>query len=297
LIRSWSQATPSSVGDVHAELVRVAGMPDLRRARRALPFVLAAIPPVFIIAFTVLIIAPTVTRFFGPETNEMLAFLEMLYNPKPQPDSRLADPNVRTAIETYIAGRHGTRLRDAGFWNAPVMRGVSTRLRKTAEGVAARHPSVSSEELAQATTTIAPELERRRQRRGETFADISGIIILATVAMALIVLLLLGIVSSLIVPGGLFTRMLGHAVVHRDGREIGRMFSLARVLVAWAPAIAWLLYLAASPKVQGFVPTPPNPLAGTLLTLGVLAAGAIFTIARPSRGPHDWLLGTWVVPR
>ena len=57
-----------------------------------------------------------------------------------------------------------------------------------------------------------------------------------------------------------------------------------------------VLYLAASPK-QGYFPTPPNPLVGIVLTLSALGLGAIITIARPSRGPHDWLLGTWVVPR
>ena len=98
-------------------------------------------------------------------------------------------------------------------------------------------------------------------------------------------------------PGGVFTRMLGHAVIRGDGREIGRFLSLARVLVAWAPAIAWLLYLASSPRVQGFVPTPPNPTLGALVTLAALGIGAVFTIARPEQGPHDWLLGTWVVPR
>jgi hypothetical protein len=297
-IRSWSRPSPASLTDVHAGLVRVAAAPDaVRRARRALPMVLAGIPPLFIIAFTVLIMVPAVNRFFGPETTEMLGFLEMLYQPNPKPDSRLANPDVRTAIETYVAGQHGNRLRDAGFWNSPVMQGVSNRLRKTADGIAARHPSVSSEALAQATTTIAPELERRRQRRQESFSDLSGIIIMVTVAIALLLILLLSIVSSLIVPGGLFTRMLGHAVVRRDGTEIGRMLSVARVLVAWTPAIAWLLYLASMPKVQGFVPTPPNPLLGTVLTLGALAIGATFTIVRPSQSPHDWLLGTWVVPR
>jgi hypothetical protein len=49
--------------------------------------------------------------------------------------------------------------------------------------------------------------------------------------------------------------------------------------------------------VQGFVPTPPNPTLGALVTLAVLGIGAVFAIARPERGPHDWLLGTWVVPR
>jgi hypothetical protein len=294
LIQSWSQ-TPPSLPDAHAELARVAARPDqLRRARRALPMVLAAIPPLFIVVFTVLIMVPAVDRFFGPDTNEMLGFLETLYNPRP--NTRQADPEVRAAIETYVAGRHGTRLRDAGFWNSPVMQGVSNRLRKTAEGVAARHPSVSSEELARATTTIAPELERQRQRRERSFADLAGIIIMATVAAGMLLLLLLSIVSSLIVPGGLFSRLLGHAVVTRAG-EIGRGLSLARVLVAWSPAIAWLLYLASMPKVQGFVPTPPNPLLGTILTLAALGIGAVLTIVKPERGPHDWLLGTRVVPR
>ncbi len=116
-------------------------------------------------------------------------------------------------------------------------------------------------------------------------------------AMALAPVLIASIMSSLIVPGGLLTRLLGHAVTTRRGAEIGRVRSLARVLVAWSPAITWLPYLASSPKVQGFVPTPPNPLLGTVLTLAAMAIGGALTIARPSRGPHDWLLGTWVVPR
>jgi eukaryotic-like serine/threonine-protein kinase len=297
LLRSWSHQTPPSLSETHAALLRVAAAPShVRRARRALPMVLAAIPPVCIVAFTVLIMVPMANRFFGPETNEMLALLEMLYNPRP--GTRQADPDVRAAIETYVAGQHGTRLRDESFWNSQVMQGVTARLRKTADGVAARHPSVSKEELATATTTISPELERRRQRtRGQSFGDLAPIIIMAVIAMAFLLLLLLGVVSSLIVPGGLFTRLLGHAVVTRHGTEIGRLLSLARVLVAWSPAIAWLLYLAAAPKVQGFVPTPPNPMLGTLLTVAALGIGAIVTIAWPSRGPHDWLLGTRVVPR
>jgi hypothetical protein len=40
-----------------------------------------------------------------------------------------------------------------------------------------------------------------------------------------------------------------------------------------------------------------SPLVPAGATLAVLAAGAIWTIARRSRGPHDVLAGTWVVPR
>jgi hypothetical protein len=61
--------------------------------------------------------------------------------------------------------------------------------------------------------------------------------------------------------------------------------------------MVWLGYLAASPRIQGFVPAPPAPLLGTALALGALGVGAVWTIARPARGPHDWVAGTWVTPR
>ena len=300
LLRSWSRQSPPSLSDAHAELVRVAaGLDRVKRARRALPIALASMPPVFIVTFTVLLMMPTMNRFYGPEATEMLALLEMLYQTSPPPGSRLVDPSVRQAVETYVAGKHSARLSDRRFWNSQVIQqGIGKRLQPTADGVAARHPAVSPEELARATAAIAPELEQLRQRRGrENFSDLAPIMVTISTAASLLPILLLSIVSSLIVPGGLFTRMLGHAVVTRSGTEIGRAISLVRVLVAWAPAIAWLLYLASSPRVQGFVPTPPNPMLGVLVTLAALGIGAIYTIARPERGPHDWLLGTWVVPR
>jgi hypothetical protein len=261
--------------------------------------VFAAVPLIGMIGFITFVIMPTMNRFFGPETTEMLGLLESLYAPTPPPGSRLVDPGVRQAMEIYVAGEHGERLNDPGFWNSPVIQqGIGQRLKPTADTVAARHPSVSPEALARATTTIAPELERlRAQRRRESFAGLAPIIIMATTGGMLLLFLLLSIVSTLIVPGGLFTRMLGHAVVTRSGDEIGRMLSVVRVLVAWAPAVAWLLYLASSPKVQGFVPTPPSPALGTFVTLAALGVGAVFTIVKPERGPHDWLLGTSVVPR
>ena len=299
LLRSWSHQTPPSLTDAHAALVRAAAAPDsVRRARRALPMGLASGPPVLVVTIIVLFTLPTMNRLFGPDTTEMLDLLRLISNPNPPPGSRVTAPDVRLAIETYLAGRHGRRLTDTGLWNHPAMQEVSERLRPTAEDVAARHPSVSAEELARATTTIAPELESERQRRaGRNFSSTGPVIIVAVAAFAFVALILLSVVSSLIVPGGLFTRMLGYAVVWRDGTEIGRLMSLARVLVAWAPAIAWLIYLAASPKVQGFVPVPSSPLTGMVLTLVTLGVGACLTILRPAQGPHDWLLGTRVVPR
>jgi eukaryotic-like serine/threonine-protein kinase len=298
LLRSWSRPTQPSLPEARAEIVRVAASPDhIRRSRRALPLALASLPSTFLIGFTVFVMLPTMNRFFSPDTREMLDLLEMLHE-RTSPQNRLVDPDVRHAVEIYLAGRHGGRLRDAGYWDSPIMQSVSNRLGKTAADVAARHPSVSAEDLARAGATIAPRLERlRERRRGESVSDLAGIIITTVTAIGLLVPLLLSTISSLIVPGGVFMRLLGHAVVTREGTEIGRLLSLTRVLVAWAPAIAWLLYLASMPKVQGFVPVPPNPFTGIVVTLVTLAAGACLTIMRPERGPHDWLLGTRVVPR
>jgi hypothetical protein len=297
MLARWSNSTPA-LKEAYNEVNRVAAVPDrVSHTRRALPALLAAIPTAFLMGFTVLVMLPAMNRFFGPEPNEMLALLEMLYQPNPPAGSRLADPEVRDAIETYLAGRHGARLKDGKFWESPVMGGVSARLRKTAEGIAARHPSVAADELARASAALAPELEPRRQRRDQGISEASPIIVMSVAAITLLPVMLLTLLSSLVVPGGVVTRLLGNAVITADGREIDRRLSMSRVLVAWAPAIAWFVYLAASPKVQGFVPTPPNPLLSTAVTLGALAVGAALTIARPWRGPHDWLLGTWVVPR
>ena len=300
MLTAWSSASPPSLNIAHTELVRVSAAPDrVSRVRRALPIVAAAIPITFMLAFTLFVMLPVMDRFFGPATTEMLSLLEMLYQPRPAPDSRLADPEVRDAIETYLVGQHGRQLTDEGFWSSPVIQqGIGNRLGPTARAVAARHQpgSVTPDELAYASTVIAPELQRQRQRNRSIWA-VSGVILMALGVITLLPVLLLSVVSSLIVPGGIVTRMLGHAVVTRGNVEIGRPRSLARVLVAWAPLIAWLVYLGFSPRVQGFVPNPPRPLLGLVIVAGAMAIGGILTIVRPGRGPHDRLMGTWVVSR
>jgi hypothetical protein len=298
MLTHWSRPAPPALVEARADLERVSVAQDrVSRARRALPIVLPAFPLVSMIAFMTLVAIPTMNRFFGPEPMQMLGLLEQLYNQNPPAGSRMADPEVRRAVEIYLAGHHGERLKDPEFWASPLMRAMNERLGAIARDVSARHPSVSAEELSRASVVLAPELERRRQKPEQNLLALSGLIINVVSALMLLLLLGISVLSSVIVPGGIFTRLLGHGVIRRNGTEIGRMLSLVRTLVAWAPVIAWLVYLAASPKVQGFVPVPPNPLLGMSLAVGAMAIGAALTIARPSRSPHDWLLGTWLVPR
>jgi hypothetical protein len=100
----------------------------------------------------------------------------------------------------------------------------------------------------------------------------------------------------LAVPGGLVTRALRHAVVRRDGREIGRARSAIRFLVAWSPALAWIACVGVPMFGEPRVSPDVAFIVGSLAFL-LMAAGVSWTIAVPGRGPHDRLVGTWVAQR
>jgi hypothetical protein len=224
----------------------------------------------------------------------------MLHRPHPPAGSRMSDPAFRDAVETYVAARYARSLTSERIWSTPVMRQSRLApLRQVAADIAKRHPAVPAEEMKRVSVLLAPEIQRFQQRyaaQTSSFASAAGVIVSTLSAVSLLFVLGCSVISSLAVPGGIVTRLLGLAVVTRDGMEIGRGRSLLRVMVTWSPAIAWLAYLGASPKLQGWVPAPPSPLLGTALTLSVLAIGAAWTLTR-MRGPHDVVMGTWIVPR
>jgi hypothetical protein len=189
---------------------------------------------------------------------------------------------------------------DSRFWSTMTSNSNGSVLRQKADEILARYPSVSSEEMAQLSVTLAPEIEERRQFSayvGEGVASVLPVMSTLFVAGALFIAFVASMFSAIAMPGGIATQTVGLGVVRRDGREIGRVRSLVRALVVWTPAIAWFVYLEMSPKIQGFVPNPPNPMRGALLVLGTMALGAIWTVVRTTRGPHDFVAGTWVVPR
>jgi uncharacterized RDD family membrane protein YckC len=300
LIRQWASAAPD-LEEASAGLAAMAGRQDeVRTWRRAIPIALVSTPTLVIVVVAALLL-PYLYRFMtDPQTVEILSGLSALQNPNPRA-SRLRDPEIRAAIERYLAGQHGAVLADDRFWNTLIMRSRALGpLRPVAADLLARHGPVSAEELTRATEVIAPERERWNresnvQLRG--LISIGGIIVSALAALVVVGLLGLSLLSAALVPGGLLMRVLGYAVVTREGREIRRGWSLLRTTVAWLPAVLWLVYLATVPKIQGWVPAPPWPWLAVGLALGALATGAIWTVLHPTRGPHDRLLGTWVVAR
>ena len=225
LIDRWANTAPRDVNEASVALAKVAGAQDrVRRSRRAIPIALAAAPALVVVAGSVLTL-PYLFRFItNPQTVEILSGLSALQNPNTPPGSRLRSPDVRHAIERYLAGRHGRVLADDRFWSTLVMQRMAG-LRPIAADLAARHPAVSADELARASETIAPERRRweqqsRVQIRG--LLTIAGLIVSTVAALATAVVVVLGLVSAALVPGGIVTRSLGYTVVSREGREIGR---------------------------------------------------------------------------
>jgi uncharacterized RDD family membrane protein YckC len=297
----WSGPDLLTLAEARDALTSMAGAPNyVHWWRRGIPGTLAAAPVVLMLAVTSVLV-PALARFQSSETMGMMNLLGVLKS-TPRPNNPMQRPEVRNAAEVAVAGRYGHLIRDTSFWEAGVVRSLAPEYRALAEDILKRHPDVSADRLAEAEDVLKKAREEQEQIRGrprteQAVAVMSGIIISTVTALALALVLVVCAISSLLVPGGLVSRHLGLAAVTRSGREISRARSLARVLVAGLPGIVWLVYLAFSPRVQGFVPAPPRPLTATLLTVGVLAIGLVWTVARRTRGPHDLLTGTWVVPR
>src|SRR5262245_627447 len=298
LVDGWAVTPPASLDAASAAVnSAAAAIERVTPTLRAIPIALTTAPVAF--AFVAALVAvPAMQRLTNPQSAEVIAWLGALTDPRT--DSRLSDPARRDAAERYVAGRYRSVLADGRFWSMSTGKGNMNRLRQTAEDILARHPSVSADEMAQLAVALAPEIEARREFSssvGQGVGSVLPVMPMLFIAVALFIGFVASIFSATAIPGGFATHTVGLGVVRRDGREIGRARSLVRALVVWAPAIAWFVYLEMSPKVQGFLPNPSNPMRGAILVLGTMALGAIWTVVRPTRGPHDFVVGTWVVPR
>jgi hypothetical protein len=216
-------------------------------------------------------------------------------------DGKFKTQEQRTAAEQYVAAHFGSQLTNDDFWNRPgsQMEFVD-RMRRRAAEIAARYPAVSPDELARASAIVAPQIQEVADWRANFPGGgkaLRGFVASGFASIPILFSIVCGLISVLAVPGGLVTRALRHAVVRRDGREIGRVRSAVRFLIAWSPVIAWMVYVG-NPMfgdLRAMSPAAAYAVGG--VSLIAMAAGAVWTIAVPGRGPHDCIAGTWVVPR
>jgi eukaryotic-like serine/threonine-protein kinase len=296
LLNRLSSGAPPALTDVKAELLRLASIPSRpSRIRRALPIVMATLPVAIpILAVTVMV--PYFARSFQVEL-----LMWMTWITESGPDAKFKTPEQRTAAEQYVAARYGSQLTSDEFWStqAPMMEPFVDIKRKAAE-IAARYPAVSADDLARASAILAPQIQEAANWRSNFPTGreaLRGFVASGLASLPVLFTIVCGLISVLAVPGGLVTRALRHAVVRRDGREIGRVRSAVRLLLAWSPVIAGIGYVG-NPMFGGVRTMSPAALSVVCgLALVSMVTGAVWTIAVPARGPHDRLAGTWVVPR
>ena len=294
LLHRLASGAPPALADVRAQLLHLASIPSRpSRLRRAVPIVMAAMP------VAVPILAVTVILPGYAQRSELLMW--MTWITESGADAELKTREQRTAAEQYVAAHFGPQLTSDEFWNlqAPQVERPSAMRRRAAE-IAARYPAVSPDDLARASAIVAPQIQEVADWRANFpggRAALRGFVASGFASIPVSFSILFGLLSALAVPGGLVTRALRHAVVRRDGREIGRGRSAVRLLIAWSPVIAGMAYVGHPMlgELRAMPPAAAYAIGG--LALMSVAAGAVWTIAAPGRGPHDRLAGTWVVPR
>jgi uncharacterized RDD family membrane protein YckC len=292
LLRRWSREAPHSLEEAQAQLRQATASHErVSRWRRAVPIAMAAGPILFVALSTLIVYPNADVVILTPEDREVIGLLKEL-------ETDISSPEYRLAVETYLAGEHGALLRNTPLWSSSAQGpdGDRPELRRLASDIATRHPSVTAEEVARSKETIRSTLDRVRPPQRLNVAR-PGVIALSVMgAVGSLMALFFSIVSSIAVPGGVVTRLIGLAVVTRDGNEIGRVRSLARTLIAWAPILAWLVLLF-NPIFMGFGPASPLPVLAVSVAFGTMIVGVVWTIAATDRGLHDRISRTWVVPR
>jgi peptidoglycan/LPS O-acetylase OafA/YrhL len=284
---------PPSIAEALAGLKHVSTLPDQpSRWRRLVPIAWVTL---------MVVIAPmgalSGLRSFAPmlKADRADIMLWLTWLGETGPDAEFQDAEARAAAEQYVVARYGSVMASTEFWDQPYLQyGTFVEMRRLAETIVARHEPVSAEQVARARLLIARQIAESEESRAERPADPRSAAITVVSVIVTILLcfsLVLSLISSVIVPGGVVTRVLGLALVTSDGHEAGRVRSVARMLMAWSPAILWLAYLWFFGN-----PTPPT-IVPVAVVVTILAVGALWTIARPQRGPHDRLSGTWVVTR
>jgi hypothetical protein len=271
----------------------LAHVPDnVSRWRRALPIGLAAVPLISVLSLTA--VGSSMT---GPMADAHVVSLCLKEiqggarrNWTPQAWSR------REAFEVYVVGRYRPLLTEPRAFTLTELRG----LQPFARVALMEHPRVSPDELAQATALVQPlldaELQKTRRAAESLERDGLGVILGAAASLVLTPLALGALLLSLFKPGGITIGMAGIAVVNRRGEEISRGRSLLRTAVTWSP-----IFLTAAVGVLLRAPSAGTSHAPSVVLVWapvvLMAAGAIWSLLTPERGPQDRLSGTYLVPR
>jgi uncharacterized RDD family membrane protein YckC/tRNA A-37 threonylcarbamoyl transferase component Bud32 len=195
------------------------------------------------------------------------------------------DPARQQALKVYLAGTLRPELvaADAPWRRARADNDTASSRRALADAAAALTPTPA--EVDAAATLLASV----RQRAEERFLsqDNSTTLFVALLLVGAGMSLGAGLVSVVVRPSGLVMSSLGLAVVTSTGRQVGRVRAIVRLLVAWAPLLIYgaLLWWPATRDAVFSITIASLAAAPTVI-------GFVWSVLRPTRGPHDLIVGT-----
>jgi hypothetical protein len=144
----------------------------------------------------------------------------------------------------------------------------------------------------------AQELQTAAERAMQPIEDVMSRDFWPLVIQMLILLTLfpaLWTVSALVFHGGISYRLAGIALVAESGLNASRWQCALRSLIVWLPMTALLMMVVWIDLEYRGALWLCSAVQGLVILL--LLAYAVIALRWPRRGPHDWLAGTYVVPK
>jgi hypothetical protein len=203
----------------------------------------------------------------------------------------------REALEVYIAGRFRQAITNPATWTGLAGALIPPDQRTAGERLIAARPAPTEKEFRQAAGIVEPSLKSGPAGgRAKEFAGFVILLVQVIMWTLLAASALPSLLAALLFRGGLVLRVLGLAIVKKDGAKASRLRILWRSLIAWCPALLLLPTLMAR-LVPLFGALPGDRAMGMILVLIVTVSLWVWAALLLERGLHDRLAGTCLVPR
>lgn len=209
------------------------------------------------------------------------AYEGMLNEPKRRPRAKMEDAARLVAWHRQII--------EAPDFDEITAELFTDEQRKLARSAVQEFPNVTEAEYQKAEAGIGKRMRRVGMAPHEPWLlfYVAGVTVVFAAVVNLVSVVLFGTSAGL--------RMFGIALVNRRGEPASRLRLLWRSAIAWVPLVLLLVVCGATHQHEGDV---PQALFWSYAVLfGLWTAAAVWATLRPSRGLHDWMSGTRLVPR
>jgi uncharacterized RDD family membrane protein YckC len=218
--------------------------------------------------------------------------------PGPNPDSHPNAAELQAAMEIHIAGRYGAFIRDKKAWSSPMVNlALQAPQRAEAERIVAAHPPPTPEEMKKADAVVEPWIDESdnspfKSAKGDDIFTMMAGLSTYLINKVLTFLAILSLLLTMIFRRGPLFRILGIAVVTREGADASRLRMLSRNFIAWSPVLLVAVLLKLYDPVRAGSSYVPLHLA----LAGATVVLAIVSLIPRDRGLQDMLADTWLVP-